>query len=683
MDWPTVMKSPRNFVAEQWMEIMRVPFSQLDVPEAFVVWTVIHKAQRQGHPFGFKPLPGSRKTSVSVKNTPTKGTEWKRKDPLPVDWAFNDDLAMSDGSQATTPTTPMRRARAALITQPSLSDVIEDPEETDKVNDTPKVPTPHPYRQDALGLLSASADPEVNHSTYSLQARSDGNVFPIHASTTQSAPAWSDAPPAEPSSAHWDDSATTAYDTQIIHNPTADALHAANAPPAEPSSAHTTTAYNTQIIHNPTADTLHAANAPPAEPSSAHWDDSATTAYDTQVVHNPTSKALATVNALGQAVHASPYRQSELANWNGEMPLRPASVPNGTTSPTPCMEQLVHSNCSAVMAPAVPNVCYGGVPHPTDDLVHWQPTVVDGGHARSTTPSVYSSRQPPDLGEHHHVIDPRTLQSTSIGSQWNGRVDMRSMPYGFMWSPHPDMFRHSMEWANVDGGAGVGTAISSTALSGGMPSWGYGYAPTFSSAPLAVTAPTAITPHTSSQASVTDSTYTGPPSAAPTSFTVYGTHTSTPRTSVVEPAPSVVLPRDQMTGNHDSRAMGSGESNAPIDSLQPGASTSKSMKRKSSQRPTQPCRQSARIIAARAGETTHSAGSSLSQPLLDNASSTIAERPTKRPRKALDGKAKGGEDNLVTNDDCTISSGSERVGVGHRGRGRGRNGRGRGRKGGP
>ena len=365
------------------------------------------------------------------------------------------------------------------------------------------------------------------------------------------------------------------------------------------------------------------------------------------------------------------------------MPLRPASVPNGTTSPTPCMEQLVHSNCSAVMAPAVPNVCYGGVPHPTDDLVHWQPTVVDGGHARSTTPSVYSSRQPPDLGEHHHVIDPRTLQSTSIGSQWNGRVDMRSMPYGFMWSPHPDMFRHSMEWANVDGGAGVGTAISSTALSGGMPSWGYGYAPTFSSAPLAVTAPTAITPHTSSQASVTDSTYTGPPSAAPTSFTVYGTHTSTPRTSVVEPAPSVVLPRDQMTGNHDSRAMGSGESNAPIDSLQPGASTSKSMKRKSSQRPTQPCRQSARIIAARAGETTHSAGSSLSQPLLDNASSTIAERPTKRPRKALDGKAKGGEDNLVTNDDCTISSGSERVGVGHRGRGRGRNGRGRGRKGGP
>ncbi|PIL34316.1 transcription factor [Ganoderma sinense ZZ0214-1] len=142
MDWPAVIQSPRNFVAEVWLDIMRVPFSDLALPEAFGVWTAIHKGQQQGLPFRFKPLPGSRKMSVSVKNTPTKGSGQKQKIPLPLELAFDDhtqrlataEIVTSEGSQATTPTTPMRRARTFFVTQPSLSDVIEDPEGADSEN---------------------------------------------------------------------------------------------------------------------------------------------------------------------------------------------------------------------------------------------------------------------------------------------------------------------------------------------------------------------------------------------------------------------------------------------------------------------------------------------------------------------------------------------------------------------
>ncbi|KAI1783519.1 hypothetical protein LXA43DRAFT_1067599 [Ganoderma leucocontextum] len=138
MDWSVITQSPRDFVAERWVDIFTTPLSQRALLDGLEVWRVILKAQRQGYPFRFQPVGASgRKTSVSVKNTPSKGPAQKHKIPLALDLLFDKipgvsfNASLSEGSQATTPTTPVRRGRGHLLTNLSMSDVQEEPEETE------------------------------------------------------------------------------------------------------------------------------------------------------------------------------------------------------------------------------------------------------------------------------------------------------------------------------------------------------------------------------------------------------------------------------------------------------------------------------------------------------------------------------------------------------------------------
>ena len=130
MEWAVIAKSPRDFVAERWVDMFAKPLSELRLLEAIEIWTLIYKGQQQGYPFCFLPVGGSRKASISMKNTPSKGSAQKQKTPLPLDLMFNGD-AHSDASRATTPTSPVRRAREGLFAgmQLSLTSVLEQHEE--------------------------------------------------------------------------------------------------------------------------------------------------------------------------------------------------------------------------------------------------------------------------------------------------------------------------------------------------------------------------------------------------------------------------------------------------------------------------------------------------------------------------------------------------------------------------
>ena len=131
VDWTALASTPNEFVIERWATIFTKRFDDLALPDVYAVWSKLYTAQTQGVPFRFKTLGASRKTSVSVKNTPVKPPALKQKIPLPLELAFSDDMSLNntcDPSQATTPTTPVMLAKMAFPMIPSMSDIMEEEE---------------------------------------------------------------------------------------------------------------------------------------------------------------------------------------------------------------------------------------------------------------------------------------------------------------------------------------------------------------------------------------------------------------------------------------------------------------------------------------------------------------------------------------------------------------------------
>ena len=66
VDWNAIIESPSTFVTERWVEGFLKPLPELTLMEALTLWSTIERAQRQGFPFRFQVMGGSRKTSMKL-----------------------------------------------------------------------------------------------------------------------------------------------------------------------------------------------------------------------------------------------------------------------------------------------------------------------------------------------------------------------------------------------------------------------------------------------------------------------------------------------------------------------------------------------------------------------------------------------------------------------------------------
>ena len=212
---------------------------------------------------------------MSVKNTPSKGYSQKQKAPLPLHLVFNDEVSQdmggqSEGSRATTPTTPMAQSKRSWRTHLSLSDIVEDESNTEAAECFPQ-------------------DTRESWSTPNMESSQYDFGYPTNGNAVLQGPA--------PSTANA--GATTPYDLQ--HTANADAATRGSAPST--ANAGATSPYDLQHTTN-----TNAGAAAPYDPQhTANADAGATAPYDLQ--HTVNTNAGAT----------TPYGFQHTANGNASM----------------------------------------------------------------------------------------------------------------------------------------------------------------------------------------------------------------------------------------------------------------------------------------------------------------------------------------------------------------------------
>ena len=256
---------------------------------------------------------------MSVKNTPSKGYSQKQKAPLPLHLVFNDEVSQdmggqSEGSRATTPTTPMAQSKRSWRTHLSLSDIVEDESNTEAAECFPQ-------------------DTRESWSTPNMESSQYDFGYPTNGNAVLQGPA--------PSTANA--GATTPYDLQ--HTANADAATRGSAPST--ANAGATSPYDLQHTAN-----MNAGTTSPYDPQhTANADAGATAPYGLQHTANADAATRGSAPSTANAGATSPYDLQHTTNMNAGAaapydPQHTANADAGATAPYD-LQHTVNTNAGA------------------------------------------------------------------------------------------------------------------------------------------------------------------------------------------------------------------------------------------------------------------------------------------------------------------------------------------------